>query len=858
MDTYMRSKLCVPGLGDLVVPRRQLFAALDSALSNRAVFVSAPAGYGKTTAVTAWLRERGLECAWVSLDEDDDSPGRLLQYLCAAAGRYLPDTFRASEADPYALLEKLLYALQDCGREFVIALDDFHHMADPVIFHLLLRFMQYKPPSVHLIITSRGEIPLAFQPALLKQQIALVKDDQLLFDREEVRQFFQLRQVALDPAQTEALMRQTEGWPCALVALSLALPPHIEKIPSLESNAFIQGFLLNEVWRQWDGETRDFLIQTSLLNEFSIELAQTVTRMERCADILERISTNRGFVVTSGGRERWYRYHHVFREFLQKMLAGDSRYDGREILSRAASYYRDSGDIVRALSYYRAAEDHQGILEIIVRDSAKLFLSVGAAEIIRIIDGMPRSALQNLRVCVCYGWALAFTRTETEAVPFIEFIQKQLKKQRFHTDRREAERVRREIAALSFVFNMRAGNHAKMIRNLTAIFARPELDCIVFSPLNILLIFGYQFGYQYTLLNTIFGFFGCVDAYVDFMEKTRYIAYSFMQRPALRMTGAMPVGRAEVLYQSGGADEALPYLSQGLDEAGRHGIAHVYLPGMLCLADIQKAGGDVAGAYRTAQECRAKLKELDEISAGNIADAYIAQLDLKFNRMDEVRAWEESAQISPFDDVVSFHAVYPYFTLVWVLVKTGRGALAHLLLNKIKKLLESFPIPNYSMFVYFLSAHLAFCEGKTQETCAALLQLLRTGHTYGYARFFADCGQDMRDLLALGIREKIDEMPDGVPPEYIRRLLAMTDETIEKTGQHLKQPHTADALGITPREREILASMARNLTNQEIADALYLSLQTVKNHTSSIYRKLGVASRMQAVSAARQMGLISS
>jgi LuxR family maltose regulon positive regulatory protein len=127
---------------------------------NKTVFISAPAGYGKTTAVTVWLKERGLECAWISLDEDDASPGRLLQYLCAAVGKFLPDTFRPAEADQYALLEKLLYALQDCAQEFVIVLDDFQHMTDPLILHMLLRFMQYKPPGVHLIITSRGMSPL--------------------------------------------------------------------------------------------------------------------------------------------------------------------------------------------------------------------------------------------------------------------------------------------------------------------------------------------------------------------------------------------------------------------------------------------------------------------------------------------------------------------------------------------------------------------------------------------------------------------------------------------------------------------------------------------------------------------------
>jgi LuxR family maltose regulon positive regulatory protein len=327
----MRSKLYAPSPGDLIVPRQHLSSILDSVFINKTVFISAPAGYGKTTMVTSWLRERKLECAWVSLDEDDGSPGRLLQYLCAAAGRYLPDTFRPSETDQYTLLEKLLYALQNCGREFIVVLDDFHYLTDPRILHLLLRFMQYKPPCVQLVITSRGDLPLLFHPSLLKQQIVLVKDDQLLFDREEVQSFFRLRQVPLDRMQAEMVIRRTEGWPCALVALSLASPSNMERIPPLENNIFIQGFLLNEVWRQWDEETRDFLMQTSVLNEFSIELAQAVTHMAHCADILEHISTNRGFIVTADGSERWYRYHHVFRDFLRGLLIKNGQLEEKEL-----------------------------------------------------------------------------------------------------------------------------------------------------------------------------------------------------------------------------------------------------------------------------------------------------------------------------------------------------------------------------------------------------------------------------------------------------------------------------------------------------------------------------------------------
>jgi hypothetical protein len=174
---------------------------------------------------------------------------------------------------------------------------------------------------------------------------------------------------------------------------------------------------------------------------------------------------------------------------------------------------------------------------------------------------------------------------------FFGIPQQAVEKHRLEMDHDEADRVDREINALSFVFNIRYGSHAQLAKNLMVIFSRPELDAIVFSPINMLLIYGYQTGYQYSLLNTIFGFWGYIDLYMDFMDKTQYIAYKFMEEPAIRITGALPIGRAELLYQSGRIDEALPYLSQGLDESGLNGIVHYISSGNALFGEYSKSRG---------------------------------------------------------------------------------------------------------------------------------------------------------------------------------------------------------------------------------------------------------------------------
>lgn len=855
MDTYMHSKLYTPVPGDLIVSRRHLFNILDSVYDKKTVFISAPAGYGKTTTVTAWLKARGLECAWVSLDEDDDNPVRFMRYLCASVGRYLTDSIDSTGADPHVLLDELLYALQDSRHDFILVLDDCHHINNPEIIRMLLRFMQYKPPWVHLVITNRGRLPGRFKPALLKQYIVVIKDEQLLFNKKEIRSFFQLRQMVLDNDQINDLMHKTEGWPCGLVAMSMAIPQSDNiGIPFLTSNEYIYSFLRNEVWEQWDEDTRAFFLQTSILNEFSVSLAQIVTQMDNCHEILERIYTNRGFLITLDANEEWYRYHQVFRGFLRALLEKDGRYDIAEIKRRTAAYYCETGDVVRAMSYYKSAEDYQGMMRLIHDHCAPFLCAVDAEKVIQTIDALESyGSFDDLRILVCYGWAMEFNRQFEKAETVIQSLIRKLTAQRCQMEREEAERIHIEICALSLPISLQVGSTRKMLYNFREVLKKQDTDTIVFSPASLPAIMGNKF----TLLDTVYGFFGRINHYMRFTKKTFDMIYKAL-RKQYKNVGSLPVARAEILYQLDRIDEAMPYLSQGMEESDENGLLRIYIPAMLCLADIHKAKGDIAGAYHTIGKCGEMLANKKDYLGLEIVHAYKASLDMAMNDMDAVRQWEEQTQISPYD-TVSYHALYQYLTLAHVLVQTNRRTQARLLLEKIELYINDMPAIVYRIRVTYLLARLALKDGDRPMAIENLSQAFRLGYQHGYTRIFADRGEDMKTLLDLAFEEKIYRMKKGPALAYLNQLAEATDVYIERTKDARSQEsrtHQEEMSVMTPREMDILLCISKNMTNQEIADQIFVSLQTVKNYTSRIYRKLGVSSRMQAVGAAKDRGLI--
>ena len=855
MDTYMHSKLYTPDPGDLIVPRQRLYTILDSVYNNKTVCISAPAGYGKTTTVTEWLKERGLKSAWVSLDEDDNNAVRFMRYLCASVGGYLSDAIHSAGADPYILLDKLLYALQDCKDEFILVLDDCHHIHDPQIHTLLLRFIQYKPPCVRLVITGRNRVPAIFEPAVLKQHIMVIHDQQLLFSKKEIRAFFKLRQVKLDNNQIDELKQKTEGWPCALVAMSLAVTPRPDKsqIPSSANNGYIHSFLRNEVWERWDEDTRAFFLKTSILNEFSISLAQIVTEMDNCHEILDTIYINQGFLITLDAEEGWYRYHHVFRSFLRMLLEKDEHYDIIALYRHAAGYYRDTGDMVRALSYYKSARDYRGMMGLIHDNGASFLHALDPGQAIQTIDDLaPYGASDDLRVMVCYGWALEFSRQFDKAETLVKSLREKLKAQRSYIEREEAARIHVEICALSLPFSLQAASTRKMLYNFREVLKAQDVDTIVFNPASFPAIMGNKF----TLLDTVYGFFGRINHYMNFTKKTLDMVYKAL-RKQYENVGSLPVARAEILYQLDRIDEALPYLCQGVEES-ENGLLRIYIPAMLCLADIQKAKGDMAGAYHTIEKCGDRLKDRRDYLGLEIVYAYKAGLDMECEDMDAVRQWEKQIHISPYD-TITYHALYQYLTLAHVLIYTNRMTQARLLLQKIELFINDMPAIIYRIQVKYLLACLMLKEGDRPLAAENLLQALSLGFKHGYFRIFADRGEAMKALLDLALEEKMYKMNNGPTQAYLHQLVEATDVYMERTKNARSQkayPFQEDMAIMTPRELDILQCLSKNMTNQEIADRIFVSLQTVKNYTSRIYRKLGVSGRMQAVGVAKDIGLI--
>ncbi len=332
----LRTKLRPTFVSPHLVARTRLLERLGRAGSARLVVVHSEAGAGKSSLLFDFIRQSGQPCAWYSLDEEDAAPGIFVPYLVhalasaypGAVARTLERLARSPQPEEgwMALLAFLVDELVDFPDCLRLVLDDYHlvdgsaEVRDAVQF-LLLR----GPTSLQLLLTTRTvpDLPLARLRA--KRMLHEVGTDDLRFSEPEALELFrEIASQSLDASLLGPLLEKTEGWVTGLQLVAQALAGR----PSEEARTYIQSlhdcdthvydYLADEVFERQEPAVQEFLLATSVGERFCLELARELTGDPEVAGQLETLVRSRLFLVNLG--EGWYRYHHLFGDFLRRRL----------------------------------------------------------------------------------------------------------------------------------------------------------------------------------------------------------------------------------------------------------------------------------------------------------------------------------------------------------------------------------------------------------------------------------------------------------------------------------------------------------------------------------------------------------
>jgi LuxR family maltose regulon positive regulatory protein len=383
------AKITKPRLAE-VVPRERLFRRLDRARARSLVWISGPAGSGKTTLAASYLDDRKLPFLWYHLDESDNDLATFFYYLGQAAANASPR--RSKQSLPLltpeyghgiaAFTRKYFECL--CSRvtsPFVIVLDNYHHLADESPFHGMIREAFHAvPEGITVMINSRGAPPQSLAALAAGNRMERVGWEELKFDLREASSLLRKGREAVPGRKLAAAAHaMTEGWAAGLVLLAEQIgsskwePRELDRFRPQE----FFDYFASELFEKAGAETQDFLLKTSFLPDMTPDVAAAITGYGGARSLLMRLRKNHFFTEQRSLNDPVYQYHPLFRQFLQiraeETLTPDAACDLRR---RAAELLERSGRIEDAAELYRTVGSWDGLVRVIVAN-ARTLLSQG-------------------------------------------------------------------------------------------------------------------------------------------------------------------------------------------------------------------------------------------------------------------------------------------------------------------------------------------------------------------------------------------------------------------------------------------------------------------------------------------------
>jgi LuxR family transcriptional regulator, maltose regulon positive regulatory protein len=878
----LEGKLAIPQPVFRILRRARLTSLLDLTTQHRVTLVSAPAGSGKTTACASWAAARAdtVRIAWLSLDHTDNDPARFRSYLLAALRRPaldlqkdLHEELRAADhGSPDEFPLPLVKAAERFTQPLIIVLDDVHVLTDAVVLSWLDQLVRYAPPMLHLVLSGRRTPPLQLARLRVSGDLADIGGRDLACTPDEAQAYYAMLGMRIDKAALAELLAHTEGWMAGIRLAALRGPvPSGNRIPGIAGDdPIVTDYLRDEVLADSDPHTRVFLLRTSITENLTGELADALTGTADGARRLDHLSRENGFVAIFDSGRTWYRYHPLLRELLVAELRREMPHEIPVLLRRAARWYAAQGRPVDALRACVEAQDWGFAADVLAASDVSILMSHGPGELERMLALVPPElAVDDVAVGGAWAAARLWNNDPDGAQAHLKAAERALDRAPAPM-RRIMEPKLMALRVISASYRMAADpGLLATARSEAERTSHPGGAQATHRALGLL-----WWALGIASLRT----FGVQEAAAALANATRELGagnLGELQNRARAWQALAEAWQGNLTEAEGGAVEvinvdppaalatrhvarlALAYVNMMRDEAAAvHRLLdqidyqqHTEIPGE---PSVVSAAAVIRSRTLIAQgdavRARASLVHLTE-TAGR-ANPFVTRMaatlegELAVRTGDHDLGRKVAEQLT--SDEVDLSRRTDLLTLAWLQLTAGelKSALdtAELCLAGTAE-----GIKLQERVSALLVAAIAHRRFKRPECAAELLeQALILAEPEGMFRPFVDGGSAVRSVLTVLIP------PTSRSAGFAGRILQRLDSQLPVGSE----PTEGGDLPLSDSELAVLRFLPSHLTNEEIGEALFLSVNTVKTHLRSAYRKLGARSRREAIALARHRGLV--
>ena len=374
-NTVRDSRVTVPQLPPRHISRPRLLARLDEAVDRPLILLSAGPGTGKTVLLTDWVRHAQVRVAWLNPTAADAEPRRFWRLLesslreCDGAERGPPaDIPQGAGAD---LIQMLFSSVPRSPARLVVVIDDAHVLTRSDVLDGLDNLICGWPPGLSLILAARSDPLLPLHRYRLAGQMCELRAADLAMTPPEIREVLTAHHVTLEPRAFDILAARTEGWTAGVRLSAMRMegtesPSDFVSEFALDAGS-IGEYLVNEVIRRQPEPCRRLLLETSFLDEVTGPLADAITGMTGCGDMLTDLARSNSFVIPLDAAQVRYRYHQLFAEILRYLLQRQKGQAVRGLHQRAAAWFEASGDVGNAVHWALRAGDWGRVATLLAR-----------------------------------------------------------------------------------------------------------------------------------------------------------------------------------------------------------------------------------------------------------------------------------------------------------------------------------------------------------------------------------------------------------------------------------------------------------------------------------------------------------
>jgi len=846
---------------------------MDELVEHPLALIVAPAGSGKSVLLTQWAGTHPeLEFVWLEIVPSDDDPARFSSRLLSRLAEINPDF---ADLGPLismhggglggALIEALATQMPELP-EVIIVLDDLHHLSNSVLIADLGHLVEHLPHNVHLVLSSRVDLPIAWSRHRLRRDITEIRQSDLAFDETHSAELLErITGQPFSPDSVTVLVNRTEGWAAGLQLAGVTLRIHPDSGDFVTqfsgTDRLISDYLSEEVLDAQSDERRRLLLRISVLDEMCADLIGHLSGEPHPQQVLEELERESMFLVPLDSRRQWYRFHHLFRDLLRFRLRAEDPALESHLLRQAAEWHLDHGGTGAAVECLLSARDWEGALDLILARGSEVFERGEMATVIRWISGIP-------------------------------------------------ERVRAARHDVSLLLGLLKGMEGQ------AAAAENEFRRVVIHPTSsrgqvaCAQAFTASLAQWRTNANT------SIDAAEEALElldalgdEALPVVMNLSDKQSLRTMVTISGGRAHFLV--GHFDEARSWLELGLTSSGAaYSVWRTH--GLGSLALLEAWCGNTSRAETLAEEALEVARSVGMLNHPSTADAFLAVTLVALERGEPRRAslslhegslraeanhrpnlsWVahlELALLQTADSeaepgtsalssggqlgappplvvdeqlralqarLLRFRGAYGEaarvsahdypdseilrFERVAVALSSGQA-------DQARKIMDAAPVGkdtgNTAATVrgLLLLAWLSSVEGSVDESQRHLSEAMELGEQHSLVEMFVQAGPAVIQLVA-GLR--------GVEPTFREAILRRSRESSSPPPENeLIDP-------LTDRELEILSYLPSRATNSEMAERCYVSVNTIKTHMAHIYRKLDVINRNGAILRAQEIGLL--